>query len=99
MDVPTTFVARLNLLFEAIVPPGGQEYFSAVVVERLQASGAAMSAPYLSQLRNGVRTWPSAHTIDAIAGFFGVHQNSSPTRATTDGWPTNYVSTLPRVSL
>jgi transcriptional regulator with XRE-family HTH domain len=72
MDVPTTFAARLNLLFEAIVPPGGREYLSAEVVERLQACGAAMSAPYLSQLRNGVRTWPSAHTIDAIASFFGV---------------------------
>jgi hypothetical protein len=45
MNVPTTFAARLNLLFEAIVPPGGQEYRSAEVVERLQAYGAAMSAP------------------------------------------------------
>lgn len=72
MDVPTTFAARLNLLFEAVVPPGGREYFSAEVVDRVRASGATMSAPYLSQLRNGVRTWPSAQTIDAVASFFGV---------------------------
>lgn len=38
----------------------------------MRASGATMSAPYLSQLRNGVRTWPSAQTIDAVASFFGV---------------------------
>lgn len=72
MDVPTTFATRLNLLFEAVVPPGGREYFSAEVVDRVRASGATMSAPYLSQLRNGVRTWPSAQTIDAVASFFGV---------------------------
>ena len=72
MDVPTTFAARLNLLFEAVVPPGGREYFSAEVVDRVRASGATMSAPYLSQLRNGVRTWPSAQIIDAVASFFGV---------------------------
>jgi transcriptional regulator with XRE-family HTH domain len=41
-----------------------------------------MSAPYLSQLRSGNRTNPSATTIAALAGFFRI----KPEYFTDDGY-------------
>jgi transcriptional regulator with XRE-family HTH domain len=68
----TTFAARLNRLFESVYPPGRGPHTSAEVIAALRAEGITMSAPYLSQLRSGNRTNPSAATITALANFFRI---------------------------
>jgi transcriptional regulator with XRE-family HTH domain len=42
------------------------------VIAALQSEGVIMSAPYLSQLRSGNRTNPSAATMAALANFFRI---------------------------
>lgn len=68
----TTFAARLNRLFESVYPPGRGPHTSAEVIAALRAEGITMSAPYLSQLRSGNRTNPSAATMAALANFFRI---------------------------
>ena len=48
--------------------PGRRDPFAAA----LKAEGITMSAPYLSQLRSGNRTNPSAATMAALANFFRI---------------------------
>ena len=60
-----TFAARLNRLFDTVYPPGRGPHTSAEVIAALKAEGVTMSAPYLSQLRSGNRTNPSATTMTA----------------------------------
>lgn len=68
----TTFAARLNRLFEVVIPPGRGPHTSAEVIAALKAEGITMSAPYLSQLRSGNRTNPSTATMAALANFFRI---------------------------
>ena len=68
----TTFSARLNRLFDTVYPPGRGAHTSAEVIAALKAEGTTMSAPYLSQLRSGNRTNPSAATMAALANFFRI---------------------------
>jgi transcriptional regulator with XRE-family HTH domain len=68
----TTFAARLNRLFDTVYPPGRGQHTSAEVIAALKAEGITMSAPYLSQLRSGHRTNPSAATMAALANFFRI---------------------------
>ncbi len=68
----TTFAARLNRLFDTVYPPGRGPHTSAEVIAALKAEGVTMSAPYLSQLRSGNRTNPSATTMAALANFFRI---------------------------
>jgi transcriptional regulator with XRE-family HTH domain len=67
-----TFAARLNRLFETVYPTGRGQHTSAEVIAALKAEGITMSAPYLSQLRSGNRTNPSAATMAALANFFRI---------------------------
>ena len=67
-----TFAARLNRLFDTVYPPGRGPHTSAEVVAALRSEGVTMSAPYLSQLRSGNRTNPSAATMAALANFFRI---------------------------
>jgi transcriptional regulator with XRE-family HTH domain len=67
-----TFAGRLNRLFETVYPPGRGQHTSAEVIAALKAEGITMSAPYLSQLRSGNRTNPSAATMSALANFFRI---------------------------
>ncbi|WP_299556480.1 helix-turn-helix domain-containing protein [uncultured Mycolicibacterium sp.] len=67
-----TFADRLNRLFETVYPPGRGPHTSAEVIAALKAEGITMSAPYLSQLRSGNRTNPSAATMAALANFFRI---------------------------
>jgi len=67
-----TFSARLNRLFDTVYPPGRGPHTSAEVIAALKAEGVTMSAPYLSQLRSGNRTNPSAATMAALANFFRI---------------------------
>lgn len=68
----TSFAARLNRLFDTVYPPGRGQHTSAEVISALKAEGVTMSAPYLSQLRSGNRTNPSATTMAALANFFRI---------------------------
>ena len=68
----TPFADRLNRLFETVYPPGRGPHSSAELVAALRFQGIRISAPYLSQLRNGKRAHPSPETIEAIATFFRV---------------------------
>ena len=67
-----TFSARLNRLFDTVYPPGRGPHTSAEVIAALKSEGVTMSAPYLSQLRSGNRTNPSAATMAALANFFRI---------------------------
>jgi len=68
----TTFSARLNRLFDTVYPPGRGPHTSAEVIAALKSEGVTMSAPYLSQLRSGNRSNPSATTMTALANFFRI---------------------------
>src|ERR1700738_5405445 len=68
----TTFAARLNRLFDTGYPPGRGQHTSAEVIAALKSEGITMSAPYLSQLRSGNRTNPSAATMAPLANFFRI---------------------------
>src|SRR5579875_958968 len=72
ISMSTTFAARLNRLFDTVYPPGRGPHTSAEVIAALKAEGITMSAPYLSQLRSGNRTNPSAATMAALANFFRI---------------------------
>jgi transcriptional regulator with XRE-family HTH domain len=72
ISMSTTFAARLNRLFDTVYPPGRGPHTSAEVIAALKSEGITMSAPYLSQLRSGNRTNPSAATMAALANFFRI---------------------------
>ena len=57
-----TFAERLSRLFNTIKPPGRGYFTSGELVNSLNANGIRISAPYVSQLRSGNRTHPSAST-------------------------------------
>lgn len=65
--------SRLDALFVRIPRPGTEAPWSNdAVAEELTARGINVTAPYLSQLRGGKRTNPSARLLAGIADFFGV---------------------------
>lgn len=68
----STFAARLNRLFDTAYPPGRGPHTTAEVIAALKTEGITISAPYLSQLRSGTRTNPSAMTMAALADFFRI---------------------------
>ncbi|OBF17997.1 PAS domain-containing protein [Mycobacterium sp. ACS4331] len=67
-----SFADRLNRLFAAIRAPGNGAYTNSEVLRALAEKGVHISAPYMSQLRSGVRRRPSEQAVIAIAEFFGV---------------------------
>lgn len=67
------FIERLNRLFTTVYPPGRGPYRNFEVTQALAGRGYELSAPYLSQLRRGLRHRPSARTVEMLAEFFGVH--------------------------
>lgn len=67
-----TFAARLNRLFDTIWAPGRGPYRNFEVTQALDRRGHRLSAPYLSQLRSGIRKYPSPRTAEMLAEFFGV---------------------------
>lgn len=67
------FAERLKRLFDTVYPPGRGPYCDRDMVHALARRGLTLSAPYLSQLRRGLRTNPSHQTVAMIAEFFGVH--------------------------
>ncbi|WP_181992028.1 MULTISPECIES: helix-turn-helix domain-containing protein [unclassified Rhodococcus (in: high G+C Gram-positive bacteria)] len=63
-----TFQVRLNELFAASNPQPTNGAVARAFLDR----GCRISAPYLSQLRSGVRTSPSDDVVTALANYFGV---------------------------
>ncbi|MFF0545079.1 helix-turn-helix domain-containing protein [Nocardia thailandica] len=66
----TEFAPRLNKLFEST--PGIRPHTNRHVARALREAGHSISAPYLSQLRTGLRTNPSRQTVAALAHYFQV---------------------------
>lgn len=64
---------RLNHLFANTSQPGGHgSWTNEQVSGALHEMGAGISGAYLSQLRNGKKTNPSARHLAAVAALFGV---------------------------
>src|SRR5664279_255373 len=64
---------RLNRLFASVSRPGGRGLWTNEKASAaLHGMGAGMSGAYLSQLRNGKKTNPSARHLAAVAELFGV---------------------------
>ncbi len=67
------FATRLNRLMTLVHPPGRGPFRAAEVARAMRyTSITPLSQPYLSQLRAGTRTNPSAAAVTALADFFGV---------------------------
>lgn len=67
------FAERLNRLFEVVHPAGRGPHTVQEVAQAVNAEGLTqVSRPYLSQLRSGQKTNPSAATAAALARFFRV---------------------------
>lgn len=64
---------RLNILFARIPRRGGtQPYSNERAAEELSTAGISVTGTYLSQLRSGKRTNPSARLLAGIAELFEV---------------------------
>lgn len=63
---------RLNVLFSAVPSPSGELYTNASAARQLANRGVPVSRAYLSALRSGQQTNPSARLVGAIASLFGV---------------------------
>ena len=67
------FADRLNDLFRRIPrPESTAPYSNEAVAEQLTADGVSVTGVYLSQLRAGRKTNPSARLVGGLAKFFGV---------------------------
>ncbi|MFI6696268.1 helix-turn-helix domain-containing protein [Streptomyces sp. NPDC050433] len=64
---------KLDHLFSAVRPAGGDEYTFDEVAEAIKAQGGpTISSTYLWQLRKGLRDNPTKRHLEALATFFGV---------------------------
>ncbi|MFD9503457.1 Secondary metabolite protein [Streptomyces sp. NPDC060035] len=69
-----SFAELLDYLFREVHPKGRGPYTYAEVSKGIkEASGTAISASAIQQLRKGINSNPKMQTIRALAGFFGVN--------------------------
>lgn len=69
----TTFGDRLNQLFAQVYPAGRGPHTLQEVADAINAEGSTSISPsYLSQLRSGQKSNPSARTVESLARFFRV---------------------------
>lgn len=66
------FVARLNRVFAVLHTPGRGPYSNSEFLIFMRTGGTVVSAPYLSQLRNGQRGRPSLQALESIAHAFRI---------------------------
>lgn len=66
------FVTRLNRVFAVLHTPGRGPYSNSEFLVFMRTSGTVVSAPYLSQLRNGQRGRPSIQALEGIAHAFRI---------------------------
>lgn len=66
------FVSRLNRVFAVLHSPGRGPYSNSEFLIFMRTGGTVVSAPYLSQLRNGQRGRPSLQALESIAHAFRI---------------------------
>ncbi|NGX08981.1 helix-turn-helix domain-containing protein [Mycobacteroides franklinii] len=66
------FVSRLNRVFAVLHSPGRGPYSNSEFLVFMRTGGTVVSAPYLSQLRNGQRGRPSLQALESIAHAFRI---------------------------
>ncbi|MEU9804461.1 XRE family transcriptional regulator [Mycobacterium sp. NPDC050853] len=66
------FVTRLNRVFAVLHSPGRGPFSNSEFLVFMRTGGAVVSAPYLSQLRNGQRGRPSLQALESIAHAFRI---------------------------
>ena len=71
--LPQTFASKLTALFEVSVrTPSGDPWTNTAVADEVTRLGVPTVQSYISQLRHGKRSNPSADLVGAIATAFGV---------------------------
>lgn len=63
----STFAQRLDHLMRTLPDPDGNSWTNTRMAAVLQGLGVSASAPYISQLRSGVKTNPAASYVGAFA--------------------------------
>lgn len=71
-DDRRSFAAKLNHLFETVVPVGGGTYSTEEVARAISSGSVSISGSYIWLLRKGQRDNPTLKHIEALARFFGV---------------------------
>ncbi|WP_148310841.1 helix-turn-helix domain-containing protein [Nocardia brasiliensis] len=72
VEAPKCVAAQLDQLFERWHETHGRPLTNRALAQALKQRGYAVSVPYLSQLRNGIRTNPSDALLAVLADYFGV---------------------------
>ncbi|QTZ94655.1 helix-turn-helix domain-containing protein [Streptomyces auratus] len=64
--------SRLNHLFATVHPRDRGPYSNEEVARAIREQGGDISKAYLAYLRNGTRSNPTMHHLEALAAFFSV---------------------------
>lgn len=73
-SLPTTLAGRIERVFQVSRPPKAphRPWQNKEVVAACRAAGHELSESHLSELRRGIKTNPTARTLEALGWFFGV---------------------------
>ncbi|WP_338772764.1 helix-turn-helix domain-containing protein [Nocardia vulneris] len=74
-ESPGAFAAKLNALIDRWQEQHSKTLSNEQLRRELDRRGCRISSPYLSQLRRGIRTEPSAKVITTLATFFEVEDD------------------------
>ncbi|WP_371534943.1 MULTISPECIES: XRE family transcriptional regulator [unclassified Streptomyces] len=67
-----SLAAKLNYLFETVVPAGRGPYSTEEVARAISSGSVSISGSYIWLLRKGQRDNPTLKHVEALARFFGV---------------------------
>lgn len=67
-----SFAAKLNHLFETVVPVGRGPFRTEEVARAISSGSVSISGSYIWLLRKGSATTPPSKHVEALARFFGV---------------------------
>ncbi|MGP8298516.1 XRE family transcriptional regulator [Streptomyces inhibens] len=67
-----TLAAKLNHLFETVIPAGRGPYSTEEVARAITTDGVPISGSYIWLLRKGQRDNPTLRHLEGMARFFGV---------------------------
>ncbi|UKY53226.1 helix-turn-helix domain-containing protein [Streptomyces inhibens] len=67
-----TLAAKLNHLFETVIPAGRGPYSTEEVARAITTDGVSISGSYIWLLRRGQRDNPTLRHLEGMARFFGV---------------------------
>ncbi|WP_308820040.1 hypothetical protein [Pseudonocardia alni] len=73
-SLPRTLADRIDRVFQVSRPPSApnRPWRNKEVVAACRAAGYELSESHLSELRRGIKTNPTARTLEALGWFFGV---------------------------